>query len=82
MIYIDIADFKNNIPEYINQVIKNDVVVKVCTKKGNAVILSEEDYNGLSTTLKLSENLRTKSEISEGAATLIEDCISEEIIKW
>lgn len=45
----DIASFCDNFFDYMNQVIEFNEVIIVNTEKGNAVILSEEDYKCLIT---------------------------------
>lgn len=44
---------------------------------GNAVILSEEEYNNIVETLYLSSMPATKEKIIEGLNTSLEDCIPE-----
>lgn len=50
----DIASFCDNFFDYMNQVTEFNEVIKVNTEKGNAVILSEEDYKGLISAIELS----------------------------
>ena len=49
----NITNFRKNLFEYINQAVEYNDVVNVSTKNGNAVIMSEEDYNSLMETLYL-----------------------------
>lgn len=78
----NVTNFRNNIFEYINQAIEFNDVINVSTKNGNAVILSEDDYNGLMETLYLSSEPKVKSDIIEGASTPLEECIAESDIEW
>lgn len=78
----NITNFRNNVFEYINQAIEFNDVISVNTKNGNAVILSEDDYNGIMETLYLSSNPKVREEILEGASTPIEDCVPEEDVEW
>ena len=43
----NITNLRKNLFEYIDQAITYNDVINVNTKKGNAVIMSEEEYNGL-----------------------------------
>ena len=47
------TNFRQNLFEYLNQAILYNDVVNVNTKNGNAVDISEEEYNGLLESLYL-----------------------------
>ena len=78
----NITNFRNNVFEYVNQAIEFNDIINISTKNGNAVILSEEDYNGLVETLYLSSNHQVKKDILDGAATPLSDCVPESDIDW
>ena len=82
MININVTNFRKNIYELLEQTVKFNEPVNVTTKDGNAVILSEEDYNGLMETLNLSSNPKMKEKIIEGLKTQIEECIPEDEVQW
>ncbi len=44
---IDVTDFKENIYELLEQVIKYDECINISTNKGNVIVLSEKNYNEL-----------------------------------
>lgn len=50
----NITNFRKNLFAYINQAVEYNDVVNISTKNGNAVIMSEEDYNSLMETLYLT----------------------------
>ncbi len=52
------------------------------TKDGNAVIISEEDYNGLMETLYISSIPNMKEKIIEGLNTPISECVAEDEVEW
>ena len=54
MLNINITNFRRNIYGILEQTIKFNEPINVTTKDGNAVILSEDDYNGLMETIDLS----------------------------
>lgn len=78
----NITNFRQNIFEYINQAIEFNDVINVNTKNGNAVILSENDYNSLIETLYLSSQERAKNEILEGKNASLEECVSADEVEW
>ena len=47
MLNTNITNFRKNIFALLEQTIKFNEPVNVSTKDGNAVIISEDDYNGL-----------------------------------
>lgn len=82
MTNINITNLRKNLFEYINQAVEFNDVINVNTKSGNAVIISEDDYNGLIETLYLSSNPAVKQEIVDGMKTPVEDCIPEDEVEW
>ena len=82
MTNINITNLRRNLFDYINQAVEFNDVINVNTKAGNAVIISEADYNGLMETLYLSSDPDVKKEIIEGMNTSIEDCVSESEVSW
>lgn len=82
MTNINITNLRKNLFEYINQAVEFNDVINVNTKSGNAVIISEDDYNGLMETLYLSSNPTVKKEITDGLKTPLEDCVPEDEVEW
>ncbi len=82
MINTNITNFRKNIFGLLEQTIKFNEPINISTKNGNAVIISEEDYNGLMETLYLSSIPNMKETIIEGLNTPIEKCISENEVQW
>ena len=77
MINVDIENFSNNIYEYIKRVIEFNDVIKINTENGKAVVLSEENYNGLITSSELPKASSINSEILKGASIPIKECTPE-----
>ena len=82
MINTNITNFRKEIFGLLEQTIKYNEPINVNTKDGNAVIISEEDYNGLMETLYLSSIPGMKEKIVEGLNTSLEDCIPEDQVDW
>ena len=60
------SNLKKNLSNSLNAVIEFNEIITVSTKNGNAVIISEEDYNALLTTLQIQSDLKTTSSIKDG----------------
>lgn len=82
MLNTNITNFRKNIFGMLEQTIKFNEPINISTKDGNAVIISEEDYNGLIETLYLSSDPAMKQKIVEGLHTSIDDCLSEDELQW
>jgi antitoxin YefM len=82
MLNTNITNFRKNIFSLLEQTIKYNEPVNISTKDGNAVIISEEDYNGLMGTLYLSSNPEMKKNIIDGMKAPISECIPENEVKW
>ena len=82
MLNTNITNFRKNIFGMLEQTIKYNEPVNISTKDGNAVMLSEEDYNGLMVTLQLSSIPGMKEKIIEGLNTPISECIPENEVEW
>ncbi len=82
MLNINITHLRKNIFELLERTVKYNEPINVTTKNGNAVILSEEDYNGLMETLHLSSIPGMKEKIVDGLTTPLDECVGEDEIKW
>ncbi len=82
MTHTNITNFRKNVFEYINQAIEFNDVINVNTKNGNAVIMSEEEYNGLMETLYLTSIPGMKEELVSAMQEPLEDCIPEDGVDW
>ena len=82
MINTNITNFRKNIFSMLEQTIKYNEPVNISTKAGNAIIISEEDYNGLVETLYLSSIPGMKEKIVEGLETPLDECLPETEVQW
>ncbi len=82
MINTNATNFRRNIYGMLEQTIKYNEPVNVSTKDGNAVVMSEEEYNSIMETLYLSSMPATRQEIVEGLRTDVEDCLGEDRVQW
>ena len=82
MINTNAKNFRKNMFNMLEKTIKYNEPINISTKDGNAVLLSEEEYNGLMETLYLSSISGMKEEIIEGMNTPIEECIPSDEVEW
>ena len=54
----------------------------IVSKKGNAVLVSENDWNAIQETVYLNSIPGMVESIKKGMETPIEDCVSEEDVEW
>lgn len=77
MTNVNITNFRKDIYELLEQTIKHNEPINISTKHGNAIVLSEEDYNNLMETLYISSIPGLKEDIIKGLDEPLEDCIDE-----
>ena len=82
MLTTNITNFRKNIFCILEKTIKYNEPVNISTRDGNAIIISEDDYNGLMETLTLSSIPGMKEKIIEGLNTSVNDCLPEDEGKW
>jgi len=82
MLNTNITNFRKNIFGLLEQTVKFNEPVNISTKDGNAVIISEEDYNGLIETLNLSSIPGMKDRIIKGIKTPVSECVPENEVEW
>ena len=78
----NITNFRREIYELLDRTIKYNEPINISTKNGNAIVLSEEDYNSLMETLYISSIPKLKEEIIDRANSSEEDFISEDEVDW
>ena len=79
---IKALNFSKNIFNVLDKAIINHEAFNVRTDKGNAVILSDEDYRGMKETLYLLSIPGMRDKLLSGMAEPLSECISEENIGW
>lgn len=80
MTNINITSFRKNIYNLLEQTIKYNEPLNISTKNGNAVVLSEEDYNNIMETLYIMSIPGLKDEIIRRAND--DDYIDESEVDW
>ncbi len=82
MTNINITNFRKDIYELLEQTIKYNEPINITTKNGNAVVLSEEDYNNLMETLYISSIPGLKDDIIKGLKENVEEYVNEDEVEW
>ena len=78
----DITSFRKDIYKLLEQTIKYNEPINISTKNGNAVVLSEEDYNSLMETLYIMSVPNLKNEIVKRANDSEEEYVDESEVDW
>lgn len=78
---IDITTAKRDFYNLVENVNLYSEPALIVGKRGNAVLLSEDDWNAIQETLYLNSIEGMAKSILNGAKTPVEDCISEDIVE-
>ena len=78
----NITNFRKDIYKLLENAIKYNEPINISTKNGNAVVLSEEDYNNLIETLYISSMPKLKEELIKRKKSSNEDFVKEDEVDW
>ena len=82
MTNVNITSFRKDIYKLLENTIKYNEPINISTKNGNAIILSEEDYNSLIETLYIESTPKLKKEILERENDSEKEFVSEDEVEW
>lgn len=82
MTNINVTNFRKNIYAQLENTIKFNEIVNISTKEGNAVLMSEEDFNNIMATLEVYNNPSMYKKLHEGLNTPIDECLGENEVDW
>ena len=71
----NITNARNNLFELVDEVINKNQVYRITSKKGNVVLLSDEEYSGMMETLYLTSIPGMREKLIEGLNTPVEECV-------
>ena len=74
MTSVNTAGLRQHLPDYLNQAVVFHDTIHVNTEDGNAILLSEEEYNSMRETLYLLSVPGMKERLLEGLEIPIEEC--------
>ena len=78
---INISNLRKDLYKTVENVL-NFEPVRVNTKNGNAILMSEEEYRNLEETVYLCSIPKMKESILEASNTPLEEFIKEENFEW
>lgn len=82
MTNVNITNFRKDIYNLLEQTIKYNEPINISTKNGNAIILSEEDYNNLLETIYISSIPKLKDDIIKALNEDSSEYIKEDEVEW
>ena len=82
MISTNITAFRKNVFSMLEQTIQYNEPLNISTKAGNAVVLSEADYQGMMETLYLVSQPGMREQRLEGKNTPLSECLPESEVEW
>lgn len=82
MLNTTVTNFRKDIYNLLEQTIKFNEPVNVSTKNGNAVVLSEDEYNGMVETLYLYSVPELKDQLKEDMNAPLSEFVSEDEVDW
>jgi antitoxin YefM len=71
----------DKINNLVNQIIEQNQPILLKTEKGNAILISEEEWKAMQETLYLQAIPDLVDSIKQGGKTPLEECIDETIIR-
>ena len=78
----NITNFRKDIYNLLENTIKYNEPINISTKNGNAVVISEEDYNSIMETLYIMSVPNLKDEIVKRENDNDEEYVDESEDKW
>jgi len=82
MLRKSVTSFRKDIFNILEQAIKYNEPVNISTKDGNAVVISEDEYNSIIETLYLLSMPEVKKSIVDGLKTPTSECVPESEVLW
>lgn len=81
MLAINITNARKELYNLVEDVNLYSEPTLIVSKKGNAVLISESDWNAIQETIYLNSIPGIVESIKEGMDTAIEDCVPEEDVE-
>ena len=82
MAAINITNARKELYNLVENVNLYNEPALIVSKKGNAVIVSEDDWNALQETVYLNSIPGMAQSLIEGRDTPIEQCVAEDEVEW
>ncbi len=82
MYNVNITNARNDLYNLVDMAIKDSEPVNIATKSGNAIIISEADYNALLETLYLSSDPEYKKTLIDNMNAPLSEFVNESELEW
>ena len=82
MVAINITNARKELYNLVESVNLYSEPALIVSKKGNAVLVSEDDWNALQETVYLNSIPGMAQSLIEGRDTPIEQCFAEDEVEW
>ena len=82
MLHTNATSFRKNLFSLLENAVKYNECININTKIGNAVVISEDDYNSMVETLKILSNPAMKEKVMKGKDTPLSECMDESEVQW
>ena len=82
MLAINITNARKELYNLVENVNRYSEPTLIVSKKGNAVLLSEEDWNAIQETIYLNSIPGMVKSLTEGKESSLDDCLTEDEIEW
>ena len=79
---INATTARENIYKLIDETNDSHEPISITGKRGNAVLISESDWNSIQETMYLLNIPGMRESIIKGMETPTDDCINEEDLEW
>ena len=79
---INITNARKELYSLVEDVNRYSEPALIVSKKGNAVLVSESDWNAIQETVYLNAIPGLAESIRSGMDTRLEDCVPEEDVEW
>lgn len=77
-----ITNFRKNIYGMVENTVRYNEPLNIISKAGNAVMISEDEYNSLIETLYLTSVPGMREKLVDGLNTPLEETVPEEDVIW
>ncbi|MGN1044173.1 MAG: type II toxin-antitoxin system Phd/YefM family antitoxin [Acutalibacteraceae bacterium] len=80
----NITNARANLYNLVNMAIDDSEVININTKNGNALLISEDDYNSLLETIYITQDKKTMNAIKESKENINNDdyWVDESEVNW
>lgn len=79
---LNASEARANLFKLLEQVNKDSKPLVITSRKGNGVLISQDDWESIQETLYLQSIPGMQESIIEGMATPVSECVSEDELEW